>query len=289
MKVNRVKMTLSVIMVLALAFGAIVSAQGEEAEEDPILSIETVDLTIENKSSTLRIDLDVTGTAPRGTDNVNLTLGFKNETMDEKLPFWLEPIDQNIFLIAGLKHGPKGTVEEPWIKWETSAYANIPLDISDLLSLLDLIGPSLGLNLSILDELQNLDELGNISLPENISDISDITDLITIPKKSEAVSYLEGTEIYIIARAVDSEGSYTESSKNVKMDLVDSLYDFFIEEGYVEAETPVDTDNDGETSEKDDSKDEGSPFLSIILVIGIMLILISIVSIVIYMVTKQKE
>jgi len=289
MKVNRMRMTLSVIMVLTLAFGAIVMVQGEEAEEDPVLKIETVDLTIENKSSTLRIDLDITGTAHKGTDHVNLTLGFKNETTDEILPLWLEPIDQNIFLIAGLKHGPKGTVEEPWIQWKTSAYANVPLDMGDLLSLLDLIGPSLGLNLSILDELQNLDQLGNVSLPENISDISDITDLITIPKKSEAVSYLEGTEIYIIARAVDSEGSYTESSKNVKMDLIDSLYDFFIEEGYVEAETPVDTDNDDETSEKEDSKDDGIPFLSIILVIGVVLIIISIVSIVVYMVTRNKE
>jgi len=170
-----------------------------------------------------------------------------------------------------------------------SAYANIPLDMGDLISLFDLIGPSLGLNLSMLEDLQNLDEFENISLPENISDISDITDLITIPKKSEAISYLEGTEIYIVARAVDSEGGFTESRKNVKTELIDSIYDFFIEEGYVEAETPLDTDIDDEKKYKDDDKDEGSSFLSIILVIGILLIIISIVSIVIFMVTRNKE
>ena len=230
MKIKDPSKALVLVMTAILAVSAVISVSGEGAGTETTPTIDIVDLSIENKTSILSIDLDISGTAPAGTDHVNLTLGMKNDTMDEILPFWIETMSENLFTYAGISFGPKGPSEDPWTEWKLTGYLNIPLDMDPqmLLALLSTVG---GFDMDEIGDLGGL-ELDNLSLPENISDISDISDLITIPDKDEVISYLDGVELLVVARAVNADGTYTETRKDVKMELVDSVYDFLITEGY---------------------------------------------------------
>lgn len=289
MKFNSHSRTLSLLLFAFMILSVVNLTAGQGSDQGPELKIENVDLKIENKTSTLSIDLEISGTAPEGTLFVNLTLGIENETMDERLPVWLEPMNENFLLYAGVSHGPKGPSEDPWTRWETDAFVNLPMG-EDLIILLELLGVTLGLNSSLLEGFDEIEGLGNLTMPANITGFEDLMDLVTIPPKEEALSYLEGTEIRLVARAVDGDGRYNETSTDIKIELMDSLYDFLITEGYVEGELSDDGEEQGDNSGREDEKDDEMNLLPVLLlIVGIGLVVFSVVALTIFMLARKKQ
>ncbi len=277
---------ISLAMVISLLILSPITTRGDHSTVNGP-TITDVTIEIANKTGILSGLFEATGTAPAGTDHVNITFAYSNSTTREEIGFWFEPVDA-IFLGNGMALIPTGEGENNWTTWKFTLKLNIPMggDLTDSLSMIaGMMGfdlPDLG-NLTDLLDMEGLDEITNLTGVENVEDLLDMEFLM---------EFIMDSEVLVVAHAVDGTGAVTTGEEDFKFQAVEAAFTFMQEEGIIEAPPTSDNDDDINDNDlgEDKSKDDGNKIVlvTIISIIGVLLILIAVIAVVVIMIVRKR-
>ncbi|MFW3146237.1 MAG: hypothetical protein ACMUIE_05450 [Thermoplasmatota archaeon] len=257
---------------LLLLLAPILSFPAAGEEEAPVESgewespdIEEVEVLLENASGSLKIKLEVRGTAPPGTESVNLTFAMQNESGLQVPDLWID--DSFSFYLPGMIEfvlEPQGEGQDEWVRWEFRFNLMVPMGF-DMFSLLDLVG---GSDFNISEEDIPLDSLEDIDMDTIMEQIASL-------------------KLFIIARAYNETGSWGQEGEDVTDMVITEVLSFMIDEGYIDSMPDDDDDgvsDDDDMNAGDDPEKKESPMLIglaggviVILLIGIIIAVVFII------------
>ena len=277
-RMSRSLITLAALLILLSSYPVC----GEEKSGK--ISIDEVEVDLENRTGMLYFRFQARGSAPAGTDHVNVTFGYSNSTDRVVLDVWIEEMDAMLFG-NGISLLPSGPEEDPWSSYVFTAALFLPY-MGNISSTIDIL-------MGIIGELA-----GNISgngdavdeqMDPYLGNMTDTSDLLEQMDPIEVLAMLRDTKLLFIARAVDQEGSYTEAERDVKMELLDAVFGFLGDEGIIE---PFDggqgsgiSETDSETGNEKESRTSIVPLM--LLTAGITLLLVSIVSVIVLLISRK--
>ncbi|MFO8051818.1 MAG: hypothetical protein R6V01_09005 [Thermoplasmatota archaeon] len=225
------------LLIVAAVLVTPVSSSGETIEfQDGEWSrphISNFDISMENDSGIFVFSLDMEGSCPPGTEDLQLTFGTLNgstvEVMDD---LWIEE-GESMLLGNGYVLEKLGNGSDPWSSWRFHAGLSFPMDM-DLDSIMEMVTAFTG------------EDPGGIEMPDNETlpgfDVEG-----TLEKLSE-------TQIYVIARAYNKTGAWGQDRMDVTNDLLLEVISFLSSEDLLPDTDDDDTgveEEDQDTSEKD--------------------------------------
>lgn len=228
--------------------------------------ITSFDISVSNDSGTFKFRMDLRGTAPPGTEHVELSAGVANGTrIDIFDEIWVE--EGNFMLFGnGYKLETLGDESEPWSNWSFHASLTVPMDM-DLDLLTDLLGGIIGF------------DIGDLDITENGS-IPDFD-------AGELLQDLAETEIFAISRAYNSSGAWGQDAMEVTDDILIELLSFASDEGWIS--DPGSDDDDDDTVVEEEQTDEGNAVLIAAAAGLAVLLLISIIITVAFVMIKTRS
>ncbi len=224
--------------------------------------IDNVELEIKNSTGIFKFTLDANGSAPEGTERVEVTFGGLNGTNIEVAEdFWFEEGTVFLFIYGSTLEQEEGPYA--WSNWSFDVWFSMSAN-GGIEGAISQIGSMFGV------------ETGNIST-ENF----DLANLTTA---------LAETKLYFIARSYNETGAWGQEAFDISDHFYTAILQFMIDEGMLE--DPFADDDDEvpiETEEEGKKKSGLSPLVLIaIFVIGIVSLLV-VVAIVVFLALSSKR
>ncbi|MGA1793305.1 MAG: hypothetical protein ACMUHM_05095 [Thermoplasmatota archaeon] len=266
MKEQRFKLTgcLSLVimaMLLVLASPGISIDMEQGGWQRP--SIDSVEVSLLNSTGRFSLAFTATGSAPSGTETVNVTFGTLNGTELQLVEnMWFRE-GGFIFLGNGVSLEADGNVTEPWSEWTFKIRVTLPYN---------------GDPMSIVDAVQWMlpDEIDNSTLEDIELDPENLTRL------------LADMEFFFVARAFNDTGSWGQEAFDITAHVQTAVLQFMIDEGYLDDPNSKDDDTEPDDDTGDDKKGV-SQGLILALGIGGVILLIAAVIIAVFLLTTRSR
>jgi len=227
-------------------------------------SIDSVEISLRNATGVFSLAFTATGSAPAGTETVNVTFGTLNGTELQLVgDLWFK--EGNLMILGnGMSLEGEGNSTEPWSEWTFKVRVNLPYN-GDLMAMIEAV---------------------QWMLPEGI-DNSTLGDFEFDP--ANIARTLAEMNFYFVARAFNDTEAWGQEALDITAQVQTAVLQFMIDEGFIDSFVNGDDDDVIPADTGNDGKKEVSQGLLVALGIGGIVMLIAAVIIAIYLLTTRSR